>query len=107
MERSVLGWKEIQNGFRSANRDVSFLSQRACDSEGLSVEPGQIDSLAGMVDINAHQLSFVIKVKHDTRSHFLRCGTDLLRKIDVERIHIRIVVKLHDADSLKQRSRRY
>lgn len=62
---------------------------------GIRLDAREIDKLAGMVNINAHNVSLGIEINHDAGRDFTDLGPDLRREVDGERVRVSIVMKLH------------
>lgn len=48
-----------------------------------------------MVNINADNVTLSIEIDHDAGRDFSNLGADLLRQVNVERVCVRVVMKLH------------
>jgi len=53
------------------------------DWDRLGLQSCQIKNLAGVIDIDPHQVPFLIKVEDDTWHHLSRVNTDPVAEVDV------------------------
>lgn len=68
---------------------MNFARQSAHD------ERLQVDFLARVVDVDSDQVARSIVVQHDAFGDFATLDARALRKIDIERIRLGVIVKLH------------
>src|SRR6184192_209710 len=84
----------LGHGYLSFN-PKSDLAARLGKREGFSLYAREIHKLAGMVNIDANNVSLSIKINHDTGRDFTHLGSGLLREVNIERVRVRVVMKLH------------
>jgi len=84
----------LGHGYLSFN-PKSDLAARLDEGKRFRLYARKINKLAGMVNIDADNVSLDIKVDHDARRHFTDLGPDLLGKVNIERVCVRVVMKLH------------
>ena len=62
--------------------DTSDLAAGFGKREGFGLDAREINKLAGLVNINAHNVPLSIEINHDTGRDFTDLGPDLRREVD-------------------------
>jgi hypothetical protein len=52
----------------------------------------EMDFLAGIVNVNAYQITFGVIIEYNTFGDFFAVNTWLLREVDIKRIGLRIII---------------
>jgi len=81
-------------GYSSFN-PKSDLAARLDEGERFRFYAREINKLAGMVNINTHNVPSSIEINHDAGRDFTDLGSDLLGEVNIERVCVRGIMKFH------------
>ena len=84
----------FHHGYSSFN-PKSDLAARLDEGERFRFYAREINKLAGMVNINTHNVPISIEINHDAGRDFTDLGSDFLGEVNIERVCVRGIMKFH------------